>query len=87
MDELKRFRATLLGSGSGDVFAPHYAAVVDVPKKDYAKMQQHEREAHQIVRIRLGGMMSERLAATYVRQIADQLNQFDIANAAVAKLT
>lgn len=82
----KRFRTTLLGTGSGDDFVPYHAAVLDVSRKDYAKMQQQERETHQVVRIRLGGMMSERLAATYVRQIADQLNQFDAANATVAKL-
>lgn len=37
--------------------------------------------------VQLYGMISKKLAETYALQIAEQLNQFDTANLAVAKLT
>lgn len=83
----KRFRATLLGSNDGDSFTPNTAVVVDISNEAYAKLDPPAREKHILVRVRLGGMISQRLAEAYVQQIADQLNQFDAANAAVAKLT
>lgn len=83
----KRFRATLLGSNVDGSFKVASAAVLDVPDNVYSKLEGPAQENHILVRIRVGGMISQRLAETYVQQIADQLNQFDAANAAVAKLT
>lgn len=83
----KRFRATLLGSNVSGSFRARSAAVLDVPDNVYSKLEGAAREKHILVEIRVGGMISQRLAETYVQQIADQLNQFDTANAAVAKLT
>lgn len=63
------------------------AVVVDIPIEQYNKGDSGYQREHQLVAIRIGGMISQRLAATYVKQICDQLNQFDIANATVAKLS
>lgn len=61
--------------------------VIDIPTEKYNKLVGDDKIKHQVVRIALGGIMSQALAETYARQIADQLNSFDVANATVAKLT
>lgn len=83
----KRFRATLLGASVAGSFKANSAAVLDVPDDVFLKLEGPAQKAHILVQVRIGGMISQRLAETYVQQIADQLNQFDAANAAVAKLT
>lgn len=60
--------------------------VLDVTPDTYNKMTGHERMKHRLVQITSGGMISPMLAEAWVTQIADQLNQFDVANATVAKL-
>lgn len=66
----------------GDVFV-----VIDVDPDFYNKLGPADRPKHQLIRINSGGMISPTLANTWVAQLAEQLNQFDTANAAVAKLT
>ena len=62
-------------------------AIVDIPLENLKKLQtKMEVEAHTLVRIKSGGFISQRLANTWIDQICDQLNGFDTANAAVAKL-
>lgn len=53
----------------------------------FNKMTSEQRTKTIILRITPGGMISKMLADTWTKQMCDQLNQFDIANAAVAKLT
>lgn len=65
----------------GDLFV-----VIDVEPDAYNKLDAGDRMKHRLVQIASGGMISPVLANTWVTQIADQLNQFDVANAAVAKL-
>ena len=65
----------------GDTFV-----VIDVEPDVYNKMEQSDRAKHLLVQVQSGGMISPTLANTWVVQMADQLNQFDVANAAVAKL-
>ena len=84
----KRFTSHLLGTNTDSGFTARSAAVIDIPIDRYKDLTTTgAQDAHIIVRVRIGGMISQRLAETYVQQIADQLNQFDAANAAVAKLT
>ena len=61
--------------------------VVDVPIEEFNDMGYEDRLTHCLVRINSGGMISATLARTWADTIAEQLNQFDVANAAVAKLT
>lgn len=65
----------------GDTFV-----VIDVEPDVYNQLDKNARSKHWLVQITSGGMISPTLANTWVVQIADQLNQFDVANAAVAKL-
>lgn len=62
--------------------------VVDVPIDKFRKLGSvADQNHHTITKIQIGGMVSPRLGLVWAEQIRDQLNQFDIANAAVAKLT
>lgn len=69
--------------GSNDT----HAVVLDVPIEKYNKMDSGSQNLHRLVSIRIGGMVSKQLAHTWATQICEQLNQFDVANATVAKLT
>lgn len=61
--------------------------VIDLPVDEYNRLAPSKRPEHQLVEIRIGGAISPALATTWASDIADKLNQFDVANAAVAKLT
>jgi len=62
--------------------------VIDMPIEKFKNLENgDEQERHTIAKIRIGGMVSKQLARVWAEQICDQLNQFDVANAAVAKLT
>lgn len=64
-----------------------FALVISTTPERYNKLTNEMQAAHLLVQIRIGGAMSPQLAEHYARQICDQLNQFDAANLAVAKLT
>lgn len=51
--------------------------VVSVSTDQYNKLDAEARIKQQIVHIRIGGMVSEELAASWAKQIADQLNRAD----------
>lgn len=77
----KRFRAGRLKNAK-------VAHVIEGTYEEYnSKNTVAEQNAMTIVEIKIGGMVSEQLATQWCKEIQDQLNQFDIANAAVAKLT
>lgn len=63
------------------------ALVIDISASEFNDLSVEKRAKHKLVRIQIGGMVSEELARTWTDQIAAQLNQFDVANATVAKLT
>ena len=73
-----RFRAVTMSSGD--------RLVVDIDVEAFNALEQHDRRRHCLVRIQVG-VVSPKLADVWVRDIAAKLNQFDIGNAAVAKLT
>lgn len=55
---------------------------------EYNKLEGQEAKDKTVVAtIKVGGMVSPLLAETWAQQMTDQLNQFDTANAAVAKMT
>lgn len=60
--------------------------VIDCDEATYNKLPGSERIKHILIDIKVGGMVSEQLARTWADQLTSQLNQFDAANAAVAKL-
>ena len=69
-------------------YSPGYVWILDIPVDDFKRLDtEAEQHQHTIVKIRVGGMVSPNLGKIWAQQICDQLNQFDIANAAVAKLT
>lgn len=76
----KRFHC---GLSKNDTFA----LVISTTPEKYNKLAGDVQAVHRLVEIRVGGAMSPQLAEHYARQICDQLNQFDAANLAVAKLT
>jgi hypothetical protein len=82
----KRFVALVVGpKGSGNF---NEAIVIDIPDDKYNVLSSREmQEEHEIVNIKIGGIVSKALAKTWTAEIADKLNSFDAANLAVAKLT
>lgn len=52
-------------------------AVIGILVKEYDDMEPSERSKAQMVRIRPGGIVSEELAKSWVKQIAEQLNRAD----------
>ena len=76
----KRFHCGLSKNGT-------FVLVISTTPEEYNKLTNEMQAAHLLVQIRIGGAMSPQLAEHYARQICDQLNQFDAANLAVAKLT
>ncbi len=83
-----RFNAQLYGKCLSDgTFKASHAFVTDLSTEDFKLLDPADRDKHMLVKIRIDGMLSKKLAETYATQIADQLNQFDIANLAAAKLT
>lgn len=76
----KRFHC---GLSKNDAFV----LVISTTPEEYNKLTNEMQAAHPLVKIRVGGAMPLQLAEHYARQICDQLNQFDAANLAVAKLT
>lgn len=78
MDE-PRFRTGKVGK---DTYS-----VIDVSHEEYNNLPYGERAQHRLVEIKIGGMISNKLAKVWVEQIAKQLNEFDTANLAVAQLT
>lgn len=83
-----RFNAQLYGKNLSDGgFKASHVFVTDLSVEDFKLLDPADRDTHMLVKIRIGGILSQKLAETYAAQIADQLNQFDIANLAVAKLT
>lgn len=83
----KRFRRMRLGYSKEGIETVTSVAVIATPVGSYNALLESEREAARLIDIKVGGMISELLALTWAGQICDQLNQFDVANAAVAKLT
>lgn len=83
-----RFNVQLYGKYLSDgAFKPSHVFVTDLSVEDFKLLDPADRDTHMLAKIRIGGILSKKLAETYAAQIADQLNQFDIANLAVAKLT
>jgi hypothetical protein len=74
-----RFHAFKLQSGA--------YIVAGVSSKEWDSMDPSQRTKQMFVTINTGGMISPLLASTWAKGMAEQLNQFDVANAAVAKLT
>ena len=83
----KRFVTRHFGNGQGNQFVPSSVGIIAIPPEAWEKLDPLERDKAIIVRIRLGGMISVQLAETWAIQLCEQLNQFDIANATVAKIT
>lgn len=83
----KRFHAIRLGFVKENTTTVTSVAVVPMTLAAYNALSEIDRIEVRLVEIKVGGMISEMLAKTWVEQIADQLNQFDVANAVVAKLT
>ena len=75
----KRFHAARLDSG--------VEVVLSVPPDEFNKLDAAGRQGCILVRIKTDTMISPKLARVWTEDIADKLNQFDIANAAVAKIS
>ncbi len=83
-----RFNVQLYGKRLSDgAIKPLHVFVTDLSMEDFNLLDPADRDKYMLVKIRIDGMISKKLAETYALQIAEQLNQFNIANLAVAKLT
>ena len=60
--------------------------VVDVPMKELMKMSATEQQKHIVVEFKVRGLITTKVANVWAKKIAEQLNQFENANAAVAKM-
>lgn len=61
--------------------------VIDMPLEKFNGLGRDDKRPHVLAEFNIQGAMSKHLAHVYAEQIMKQLNQFDVANAAVAKLT
>ena len=60
--------------------------VVDMPLEDLMKLPKDECQKHVVVEFKVRGVLSAKVADVWAKKIAEQLNQFENANAAVAKM-
>lgn len=60
--------------------------VVDIPLDNLMKLPKDEHKKHVVVEFKVRGVLSAKVADVWAKKIADQLNQFENANAAVAKM-
>ncbi len=60
--------------------------VVDMPLEDLVKLPTDEHKKHVVVEFKVRGVLSTKVADVWAKKIAEQLNQFETANAAVAKM-
>lgn len=65
---------------------PERCVVVDMPAEQFnALVTVKDQEKHMLVEIKVGGAISPALGKIWTREIAQKLNEFDVANATVAK--
>ena len=60
--------------------------VVDMPLEDLTKLPKDEHKKHVVAEFKVRGVLSAKVADVWAKKIAEQLNQFENANAAVAKM-
>ena len=60
--------------------------VVDMPLEDLLKLPKDEHKKHVVAEFKVRGVLSVKVADVWAKKIAEQLNQFENANAAVAKM-
>ena len=60
--------------------------VVDMPLEDLMKLPKDEQKKHVVAEFKVRGVLSVKVADVLAKKIAEQLNQFENANAAVAKM-
>ncbi len=61
--------------------------VIDIPHEKYNELSVGQKEQHTVARFNTVGIMTRALARHYAYKLAEQLNGFEAANLAVAKLT
>ena len=60
--------------------------VLDMPLDELRKLPSAKQDAHIVAELKISGTMTRKVADIFAEKIAEQLNQFEIANAAVAKM-
>lgn len=61
--------------------------VIDTPHENYTLLSTEQKQQHTVARFNTVGIMTRALATHYAYKLAQQLNDFEAANLAVAKLT
>lgn len=60
--------------------------VVDMPLNELMKLPKDEHRKHVVAEFKVRGVLSAKVADVWAEKVADQLNKFEAANAAVAKM-
>ena len=60
--------------------------VVDMPLDDLMKLPKDDHKKHVVAEFKVRGVLSAKVADVWAKKIAEQLNQFENANAAIAKM-
>ena len=60
--------------------------VVDIPLNELMKLPADAHGKHVVAEFKVRGVLSAKVAEVWAKKIAEQLNQFEAANAAVAKM-
>ena len=60
--------------------------VVDIPMDALLRLPKEMHSKHIVVEFKVRGVLSTKVADVWAKKIAEQLNQFESANAAVAKM-
>ncbi len=60
--------------------------VIDMPIGDLLKLPKDEHKKHIVAEFKVRGVLSAKVADVWAKKIAEQLNQFETANATVAKM-
>jgi len=60
--------------------------VIDMPLNELKKLSGAQQKEHVLVEFNASGVMTPKVIDIWAKKIAEQLNQFENANAAVAKM-